>query len=61
MKINCENKFCVYYENSQCVLDSVSLDKLDICEQILIVSVEEELLVLKRKKLLEKFEQSDHY
>ena len=57
MKIYCENQFCIYYENGMCALDYVSLDDSGICEQVLSVDIEEEVLYSQRKKLLEKFKQ----
>lgn len=56
MKIECENKFCTYYENNECVLNSVSLDELGICKQAFLIEIDEELLILKRKRFIKKFE-----
>ena len=60
MKIKCGNEFCIYFENGSCILDSVSLDEMGICEEILLISAEEKWLAEKRKELLEKFEQLEY-
>ena len=57
MKISCENILCAFYEDQICVLDSVSLDNLGICEQMHLLNFDEDYLAVKRKKLPEKIEQ----
>ena len=52
MKIRtCENRFCVYWEGSNCVLDSVSLDELGLCSDCVYVVIEEDILQKKREVL----------
>jgi len=57
MGLYCNNKFCIYYESSHCLLDSNSLDESGICQNIYYVELEKEFLDVQRKKLLKKFEQ----
>lgn len=57
MKIICENKFCIYFEDGKCTQESVELDDLGFCSHVFHVSIEDEYLDYKRKNLLKKFEQ----
>ena len=57
--MNCENKFCIYFESDTCILNPISLDELGLCKQMCYVDIDEEFLDFKRKKLLAKFEQLD--
>ncbi|MCL2513921.1 MAG: hypothetical protein FWF08_08460 [Oscillospiraceae bacterium] len=61
MKTDCKNKFCIYFDNNFCIMDTVSLDERGICDKSIPVDVDEELLDLKRKKLLEKIKQVGDY
>ena len=57
MEIYCENSFCIYCSDYYCSLDSVHIGEFGLCAQIINVVIEEDLLAVKRKELLEKFEQ----
>ena len=57
MKIECENKFCIYFEDGKCTQDSVALDDLGFCSHMFQIDIEDEYLDYKRKKLLKKFDQ----
>lgn len=52
--MNCENIFCIYWENEKCILDETSLDILGNCKNCIYVDFEDELLDLYRKKGLNK-------
>ena len=54
MKIECEAEFCMYYKKGECVLKSIELDDIGHCINMFFVDVDEELLAIKRKKLLSK-------
>ena len=56
--MQCENIFCIYWEQNQCRLESVSLDELGSCKECINVKVEEELLSKKRAELLEAYKRS---
>ena len=59
MKIHCENKFCAYFNESNCKLNIISLNESGVCERIVYVDIDEELLSLKRNKLQNKQNQSN--
>lgn len=51
--MNCANRFCIYWTDEKCSLDSVSLDITGMCEDCIYVNIEESVLQTYRKKLLE--------
>jgi len=55
MKIPCENRFCIYFENNECCLDGIALDAVGQCTSNILVSIEEEYLAQQRKRLLEQY------
>lgn len=55
MKIYCENRLCIYWEENACILSGVSMDSLGMCEECILVSLEDEELDKKRKQLRQKF------
>jgi len=59
MKIECENNFCIYFENYYCKLTSISLDRMGVCAECICVNIDEYTLNAKRKNLLEKYEQEN--
>lgn len=52
----CENIFCVYWKEHQCILDSITINSQGICNEYIEVVIEEELLQERREKLLQRFE-----
>lgn len=48
--MNCENSFCVYWENRNCVLDSVSLDVLGCCQACILVEISDQELKRARNR-----------
>jgi len=54
--VECENLYCVYWTESGCMLDEISLDLQGRCYECIYVSVTEEVMAKGRKKVLEHFE-----
>ena len=52
----CENKFCIYYSDHICTLDSISLDSAGTCTNCIYIDLEEALLETARKQMHKKFE-----
>lgn len=48
--MNCENCFCIYYENGQCLLENISLNILGMCENCVYINIDEEILHKEREK-----------
>ena len=44
----CENKFCIYYADDECVLDEIELDIQGSCKCCIYVNISEKELEKKR-------------
>ena len=52
--MQCENIFCIYWAENECILDNVTLDIKGICQSCVYVEVEENDLRSCRRKALQK-------
>ena len=61
--MNCENRFCVYYYDDQCILEPHTLDHgmLGECTSCVLLDIDEEILDEKRNDYLKKFELEYYY
>ena len=51
MKLYCENNFCIYEQNGNCVLDYIEIDTLGHCRECIILSIDESIVEeLKKEK-----------
>ena len=50
--MQCENTFCIYWENEQCILREISLDILGCCKNCIYVNIDDNILQAARKTLL---------
>ena len=53
--MNCENRFCIYWNQNQCVLQKISLDGMGRCLDCSQVELPEEVLWQKRMETLMKY------
>lgn len=53
--MNCENNFCIYWEDGNCELDEISLDIQGRCMECIYVDIDEEVLSENRKKIKNKW------
>lgn len=49
--MKCENEFCIYQENDECVLEEVSLDIIGQCTECIYVDLNKEVLISEKEKL----------
>ncbi len=54
--MDCENLFCIYWEEGHCLLRNISLNMQGICQSYLCVDVQDEILQHARKAMLKKYE-----
>ncbi len=47
--MNCINKFCVYCDGKKCRLEEISIGMLGICEEFILVDVEDNILSAKKR------------
>lgn len=57
--MNCENRFCIYEANGNCILKNVRIDSLGMCAACICVDVDEEILDQAKSKLLHQYEAHD--
>lgn len=55
----CENEFCIYQENRQCILDKISLDIQGRCKECIYIDIDEINLQNFKKTLIKRFENDD--
>ncbi len=44
MVMRCENEFCIYQEQGECILDDIKLDIIGQCTDCIYVNIPEEIL-----------------
>ncbi len=53
--MNCSNKLCVYCDGQNCELEEISIGTLGICEEFILVDIEDEILDKKKKSIIERW------
>ena len=54
--MNCENKFCIYWDDDCCALNEVSLDILGTCTSCIYVDIDDKTLKEEREKALKRID-----
>ena len=54
--MNCQNNFCIYWDNRKCILDEISLNICGQCEECVLIEIDEELLKKQRKIILDRLD-----
>jgi len=54
--MQCEKLFCVYNCKNKCRLKQISVNALGMCDDCILISLEEKFLNAEKKKQLEKIE-----
>lgn len=54
--MNCENKFCIYWEDDYCALNEISLDILGTCTSCIYVDIDDKTLKEEREKALKRID-----
>lgn len=53
--LSCENEFCIYQKQGNCILDSIQLDIQGNCLDCIYINVEEDTLNNLKERLLRNF------
>lgn len=48
--IECENNYCIYWENKKCILSNIFINSAGLCMDCILISLSERELKEKRKK-----------
>ena len=59
--MRCENLYCIYESNGECVLDEVGITANGCCDECILVSMPFEALEKLKQLQREEFKQSDEY
>ena len=54
--MNCENNYCIYSKDDSCILNSVSIDSLGMCDDCIIISLDEDFLKAEKTRQLNELE-----
>ena len=54
--MQCENIFCIYFENDACILNEISLDIQGNCRDCIYIDLDDKTLKAEREKILKRFE-----
>ena len=55
--MECENTFCIYEKDGNCILEEVSLNVFGACESCIYVPIDREYLETQKQKLLKEYEE----
>ena len=53
--MNCENLFCIYQKDNQCILDEIDLDITGMCTSCIYINIDNESLEKSKNELLNKY------
>ncbi len=51
----CTNKLCVYCEDEKCILQEISIGTLGICEEFILVDIEDGILSERKEMMLKRW------
>ncbi|MCL1863503.1 MAG: hypothetical protein FWF78_08055 [Defluviitaleaceae bacterium] len=54
--MNCANDYCLYNRAFECILDEVSLDSIGMCDDCIVVKIDENILEEEKKMQLDALE-----
>ncbi len=54
--MRCENNFCVYCSQMQCTLDCISINNIGLCEECILINIDDEIINVQKKKMFIEYE-----
>lgn len=58
--MKCENSFCIYQSDGDCILKEISIDNLGMCADCIYPNIDEKVLNQAKLKLLKYYEKTDN-
>lgn len=55
----CENLFCIYQQEGECLLEEIQLDRAGVCTSCIYPSFDEDFLRKEKSKLLQKYNENE--
>ncbi len=59
--MQCQFAFCVYQSDGMCLLDSISIDSMGMCEDCIVVNLDDAVLQEKKQETLIRFQAEDAF
>ncbi len=57
--MNCENEFCIYQRDGNCIISNISIDSFGKCADCIYPDIDKKQLLQLKRKLLKKYENTD--
>lgn len=54
--MNCENEYCIYNLESKCLLEKISVNSLGMCDDCIMISLDEDFLAAEKQRQLSEIE-----
>lgn len=54
--MNCDNIFCIYWEDEHCTINNISIDIVGNCMNCIYVDIKDDILLEARKRMLRSFD-----
>jgi len=54
--MKCEFLYCIYNQNRNCLLDEIEINSLGMCEECIIVSLDDQFLEIEKAQQLKEIE-----
>ena len=60
-RMDCENKWCIYYEEGHCTLIGISVNSYGMCDDCIMVDPDETEMKMRRRRQVDVLDQRDEY
>lgn len=60
-RTDCENKWCIYYEEGHCTLLEISVNSYGMCDDCIMLDPDETEMKIRRKRQVDMLEEQDEY
>ena len=54
--MQCENEYCIYHKSGKCRLNNVTINSVGICDDCIIVSLDEDFLRVEKERQLQQLD-----
>ncbi len=60
-RTECENKWCIYYEEGYCTIAGISINSYGMCDDCIMIDPDETEMKMRRKRQVDIFDARDEY
>ncbi len=58
--MRCENSFCIYLSNGECILDTIEINSVGMCTECIYPNIDATILNEAKSELLKYYEKADN-